>query len=143
MTAPGPVDVEFAGPDGNLKYTFLVCPGADPSTLTPDGRLDIVTPAGGFKPVSWQESNNLRQPVRTASSVPWYRTWQIGLGWLGWSSPGGVLTHFSPAVYGGNLFIAGQSSNGDLWWWNSLSNSWTNLGNKNVAANSRFAAGAR
>jgi hypothetical protein len=78
-----------------------------------------------------------------SSSVPWYRTWQIGLGWLGWSSPGGVLTHFSPAVYGGNLFVAGQSSNGNLWWWNGLSNSWTNFGNKNIAANSRLSAGAR
>lgn len=67
---PG-IDVEFAGPEGNLKYTFLVHPGADPKqirfayrgassiTLATDGRLDIVTPAGSFaddKPVAWQDA---------------------------------------------------------------------------------------
>ena len=80
---PG-IDVEFTGPEGNLKYTFLVHPGADPKTirfayrgassltLTPEGRLDIVTPTGSFsddKPVSWQENDNRRQPVRSAFTL--------------------------------------------------------------------------
>lgn len=77
---PG-IDLEFAGPEGNLKYTFHVHPGADPKqirfayrgassvTLTPEGSLDIDTPVGGFaddKPVSWQETEAGRQPITTA-----------------------------------------------------------------------------
>lgn len=81
--------------------------------------------------------------VGLSAGVPWYRTWQVGTGWLGWTSPGGVLTHLAPAVYGGQVFIAGQTANGDLWWWSSLSNAWTNHGNRNVAAGSGFSAGAR
>jgi hypothetical protein len=75
-----------------------------------------------------------------AASVPWYRTWLIGAGWQGWTSPGGVLTHFAPAVYGANVFLAGQDPSGNLWWWSSLSNSWSHIGNTNVAPGSRFSA---
>ncbi|MBL8292682.1 MAG: hypothetical protein JNN08_12640, partial [Bryobacterales bacterium] len=46
-------------------------------------------------------------------------------------------------TYGGNLFLTGQDASGNLWWWSGLGNSWTNYGAKNVAAGSRFSAGAR
>jgi hypothetical protein len=78
-----------------------------------------------------------------AASVPWYRSWLVGTGWQGWTSPGGVLTHFAPAVYGTNVFLTGQDASGNLWWWSSLGNSWRNFGNKNVAPGSTFSAGAR
>jgi hypothetical protein len=88
-------------------------------------------------------SGNLIHVVVLSAAAPWYRSWQIGSGWLGWASPGGVLVHSAPAVYGGYLYITGQDAGGNLWWWSSLSNTWTFFGNKNVAAGSRFSAGAR
>lgn len=94
-----------------------------------------------------------------SAGVPWYRTWEIAsLNWEEpfaqpplWRSPGGVLAHFAPAVYGGNpsqflngnLFMAGQDAGGNLWWWSSVSQSWTNFGNKNVAPGSGLSAGGR
>lgn len=74
---PG-IDLEFAGPDGNLKYTFHVRPGADPRqiqlayrgayavSLTPRGSLHIATPAGDFvddQPLAWQQTSAGRKPV--------------------------------------------------------------------------------
>jgi hypothetical protein len=88
-------------------------------------------------------NGSLVHVVGLAAGVPWYRTWQVDAGWLGWTSPGGVADHLAPAIYGGQVFLAAQSSNGDLWWWSSVSNSWTNFGNKNVAPGSVFSAGAR
>lgn len=76
-------------------------------------------------------------------SVPWYRTWQVGVGWQGWTTSGGVLAHVTPAVYGGHVYLAGQDLSGKVFWWSSLSSSWTNFGLKNVAGSSRFSAGAR
>jgi hypothetical protein len=86
---------------------------------------------------------NLIHVFGLAAGVPWYRTWLVGTGWQGWTSPGGVLTHFAPAVYGANVFLTGQDASGSLWWWSSLGNSWRNFGNKNVAPGSTFSAGAR
>lgn len=86
---------------------------------------------------------NLIHVVGLSSFVPWYRTWEVGTGWQGWTSPEGALAHVAPAVYGNYLYLTGQTSNGNLWWWSSLSNSWTNFGLKNVATGSRFSAGAR
>lgn len=77
-----------------------------------------------------------------SSSVPWYRIWQVGVGWQAWASPGGVLTQFAAAVYGQRLFLAGVDTANNLWWWNSLTNTWTSLGNRNLAAGSHIAAGA-
>jgi hypothetical protein len=77
-----------------------------------------------------------------SSSVPWYRTWQVGVGWQAWASPGGVLTQFAAAVHGQRLFIAGVDAANNVWWWNSLTNTWTSLGNRNLAAGSHIAAGA-
>ncbi|MBL8296451.1 MAG: SBBP repeat-containing protein [Bryobacterales bacterium] len=81
--------------------------------------------------------------VGLSSGAVWFRTWQTGIGWLGWTSTGGVLAHVAPGTYGGNLFLTGQDASGNLWWWSGLGNSWTNYGAKNVAAGSRFSAGAR
>jgi hypothetical protein len=86
---------------------------------------------------------NLIHVFGLAASVPWYRTWLVGTGWQGWTSPGGVLTHFAPAVYGSHVFLTGQDASGNLWWWSSLGNSWRNFGNKNVAPGSTFSAAAR
>lgn len=79
-----------------------------------------------------------------SSSAPWFRTWQVGSTWQGaWMSPGGILAHVAPAIYAGNLYLTGQDGAGNLWWWNSLGNSWSNFGNRNVAPGSRFAAGGQ
>jgi hypothetical protein len=86
---------------------------------------------------------NLIHVFGLAANVPWYRTWLIGTGWQGWTSPGGVLTHLAPAVYGSHVFLTGQDASGNLWWWSSLGNSWRNFGNKNVAPGSAFSASAR
>lgn len=74
---PG-IDLEFAGPDGNLKYTFHVKPGADPGQirlayrgaarveLDERGGLRIETPVGGFRddrPLAWQEPGGARKEV--------------------------------------------------------------------------------
>jgi hypothetical protein len=88
-------------------------------------------------------SGNLIHVVGLSSSVPWYRTWQVGAGWLGWTSPGGVLAHLALAIYGTHLFLAGQDVAGNLWWWSGLSRSWTNFGPRNIAHASRFSAAAR
>jgi hypothetical protein len=81
--------------------------------------------------------------VGLSYGTAWFRTWETGSGWLDWTSTGGVLAHVAPGTYGGNLFLTGQDANGNLWWWSGLGNSWTNYGAKNVAAGSRFSAGAR
>jgi hypothetical protein len=86
---------------------------------------------------------NLIHVFGLAAGVPWYRTWLIGTGWQGWTSPGGVLTHFAPAVYGSHVFLTGQDASGNLWWWSSLGNSWSSIGNKNVAPGSLFSTTPR
>jgi hypothetical protein len=88
-------------------------------------------------------NGNLIHVVGLSSGAVWFRTWETGSGWLGWTSTGGVLAHVAPGTYGGNLFLTGQDGAGNLWWWSGLGNSWTNYGGKNVAAGSRFSAGAR
>lgn len=75
------IDLVFSGPEGNLKYTFHVRPGADPRqirfayrgaasvSLTAKGSLHVDTPAGGFAddaPVAWQESGARRDVVQAA-----------------------------------------------------------------------------
>jgi hypothetical protein len=77
---PG-IDLAFAGPEGNLKYTFHVKPGADPSrirlayrgaarlNLDRQGGLRIETPLGGFlddRPLAWQDSDGVRRTVDVA-----------------------------------------------------------------------------
>lgn len=67
---PG-IDLVCEGTVDRLKSSFVVRPGADPATirfayrgaesvtLTPQGRLAVATPAGGFEdeaPLAWQES---------------------------------------------------------------------------------------
>ena len=74
-------------------------------------------------------------------SVPWYRTWRLAAGWITpWTEIGGVLNQAAPFAYGGNLFVAGLASNGELWWWNGLTTSWTNFGNNGVAPGARLSA---
>lgn len=65
---PG-IDLVYTGTVNQLKYTFLVEPGADPSqirlayrgaeiTLNGAGQLEVSTPAGGFEdgePYAYQE----------------------------------------------------------------------------------------
>jgi hypothetical protein len=82
--------------------------------------------------------------VGLSFSTPYYRTWQVGGTWLGaLTTPGGVLAHLTPAVYNGNLYLAGQDFSGNVFWWSMLSNSFSNFGANNVAASSRFSGGAR
>ena len=88
-------------------------------------------------------NGNLIHVAGLSSSVPWYRTWEIGSGWAGWQSPGGVLAHFTPAVYNNHIYLSGEDSDGNVWWWSSLSMSWSSLGDRNVAATSLFSGGYR
>ena len=76
---PG-IDLEYSGTANQLKYTFVVKPGADPGQIrlayrgatevktTDRGTLEVMTPAGGFeddKPLAYQESDG--QPIELAA----------------------------------------------------------------------------
>jgi hypothetical protein len=80
---PG-IDLVYYGTANRLKYEFVVRPGADPSrvrlayrgaesvTLTPEGRLEVSTPLGGFQddvPVAWQEIGGKKVPVDMAYTL--------------------------------------------------------------------------
>ena len=77
---PG-INLIYRGAVNQLKYEFVVAPGADPSsirlqyrgassvTTTDAGALRVETPAGGFgdePPVAWQEINGKRALVEMA-----------------------------------------------------------------------------
>jgi len=74
---PG-IDLVYQGTYDRLKYEFVVRPGADPARIrlavrgaetfgiTADGRLEILTPAGGLEddaPVAYQEIGGARRNV--------------------------------------------------------------------------------
>ena len=74
---PG-IDLVYCGGPNELKYEFIVQPGANPGlirlayrgatgvTLDIDGGLEVETPAGGFRdaaPVAYQEKGGQRVPV--------------------------------------------------------------------------------
>ena len=80
---PG-IDLVYSGTAGQLKYTFLVKPGADPDriqlayrgatavTLTDAGQLAISTPVGGFtddRPYAYQEGKSGRDEVPAAFNM--------------------------------------------------------------------------
>ena len=80
---PG-IDLVYEGTAGQLKYTFLVKPGADPDqirlayrgatavTLTDAGQLAISTPVGGFtddRPYAYQEGRGGRDEVPAAFAM--------------------------------------------------------------------------
>ncbi len=77
---PG-IDLVYSGTINRMKYEFVVHPGADPSriklayrgaervALTVEGRLEVLTPAGGFEddtPVAYQEVDGERVDVPVA-----------------------------------------------------------------------------
>jgi hypothetical protein len=77
---PG-IDLVYYGQAGQLRYDFLVHPGADPAqirlryrgagevNLNPLGQLVVNTPLGGFvdeAPAAWQETNGGRAAVAAA-----------------------------------------------------------------------------
>jgi hypothetical protein len=79
---PG-IDLVYDGTASQLKYTFLVRPGADPGAirlayrgpvgvrLNELGQLEVETPVGGFRddrPHSFQEVNGRRTEIRSAYS---------------------------------------------------------------------------
>ncbi|OGD22760.1 MAG: hypothetical protein A2W03_03275 [Candidatus Aminicenantes bacterium RBG_16_63_16] len=74
---PG-IDLAYSGTANRLKYEFIVHPGADPSrvrlayrgvegiSVDQEGRLEVRTPAGGFKddvPVAYQDIGGARKSV--------------------------------------------------------------------------------
>ena len=79
---PG-VDLVFTANKNQLKYTFVVHPGADPKQIqlayrgakinaTRHGQLKVETPFGGFvdqAPVAWQETDNGRRYVPCTYNV--------------------------------------------------------------------------
>jgi hypothetical protein len=81
--------------------------------------------------------------VGLSYSVPHERIWHVGSGWSDWQAVGGVLAQMSATSYNGNLYLAGQTTTGDLFWWSGASRSWTNLSKRNLAAGSAVAAGQR
>ncbi|MBN2491776.1 MAG: SBBP repeat-containing protein [Planctomycetes bacterium] len=77
---PG-IDLVYTGTVNELKYEFVVAPGADPArirlkyrgaesvAITDAGTLRVTTPAGSFEdaaPVAWQEIDGTRVPVEMA-----------------------------------------------------------------------------
>lgn len=80
---PG-IDLMYSGTSGQLKYTFLVQPGADPNqikfsyrgatgvSLTDKGQLQVTTPLGGFTddtPYAYQEEKGQRVEVAAAYAL--------------------------------------------------------------------------
>ena len=80
---PG-IDLIYRGTVNELKYAFVVKPGADPSLIrlryrgadrvfvTPEGALRVETPAGSFEdapPLAFQERDGRRVPVEMSYSV--------------------------------------------------------------------------
>jgi M6 family metalloprotease-like protein len=63
-----------------------------------------------------------------------------GNGWQPWVQVGGILSDVAPAGVGGELYFAGKSPAGDLWWWQQSGNQWTWIGNNGVAAGALAAA---
>ena len=70
------------------------------------------------------------------TNVVWRTTFTEGTGngWQPWTSVGGVLQDAAPAAVNGQLYLAGNASNGDLWWWLQTGNQWTWIGNNGAAA---------
>ena len=77
---PG-IDLVYSGTVDNLKYDFIVHPGADPARLrlawrgadsmqvTEDGQLAVTTPLGTLRdkmPVAWQEGEERQEKVSVA-----------------------------------------------------------------------------
>ena len=77
---PG-IDLVYSGTVNQLKYEFVVHPGADPSLIKlayrgaenikidSAGRLEVMTPAGGFRddtPLAFQETDGIRVNVPLA-----------------------------------------------------------------------------
>jgi hypothetical protein len=80
---PG-IDLAYNGTVNQLKYEFVVAPGADPSMIrlqyrgatsvstTDAGALRVETPGGSFEdapPVAWQEIDGRRAPVAMAYAL--------------------------------------------------------------------------
>ena len=80
---PG-IDLVYSGVANRLKYEFIVHPGADPSqirlayrgasgvTVSEDGRLEVMTPWGGFfddVPLAWQEVGAQKNVVPLAYRI--------------------------------------------------------------------------
>ncbi len=80
---PG-IDLLYSGTVDRMKHEFIVHPGADPSrirlayrgaqsvALTEEGRLAVLTPAGGFEddvPAAWQETGGARTDVAVSYAL--------------------------------------------------------------------------
>ena len=80
--------------------------------------------------------------ILDSSGVVWRTTYTEGpLGsWQPWVQVGGILSDVAPAGVGGELYLAGKSPTGYLWWWQQAGNQWTWIGNNGVAAGALAAA---
>jgi fibronectin type 3 domain-containing protein len=80
--------------------------------------------------------------ILDSTNVVWTTTYTEGTadGWQPWEQVGGILQDVAPAGVGGELYFAGKSPTGDLWWWQQTGNQWTWIGNNGVAAGALAAA---
>jgi len=149
---PG-IDLVYSGTFDRMKYEFVVRPGADPERirlayrgaqcvrLSPEGRLEVETPAGGFQddiPVACQEieGENVAVPVAYALEDPapaggtavsyGFRIGEydrgrtlvldpavlVHCGYIGGS--GADAAHAVAVDAAGNAYIAGETSSTDL-----------------------------
>jgi hypothetical protein len=74
--------------------------------------------------------------ILDSTSVVYSTTYTEGTanGWQPWAEVGGILSDVAPAGIGGELYLAGKSPAGDLWWWQQTGNQWTWIGNNGAAA---------
>jgi len=100
---PG-IDLVYYGTVNELKYEFVVKPGADPgrirlayhgaeARLNAEGEMEVSTPLGGFtdaKPVAYQTVHGTRRPV-TADYAP-----DIWAGWHGRTEYGFQVGTYDP-----------------------------------------------
>ena len=59
--------------------------------------------------------------------------------WQSWTQTGGVLQSISPTALG-PLYVIGRDPNNNLWWYRSMGNLWTYVGDQGVATGAVVAA---
>ena len=82
--------------------------------------------------------------LKDSGNGVWYRKTSEGSPsteyWYNWTNTGGLLSDFSAAAVGGELYVAGRDSTNKIWWRRDLTNEWTLVGQQGIAAGPLSAA---
>jgi uncharacterized protein (TIGR03437 family) len=74
--------------------------------------------------------------ILDSTNVVWRATYTEGTGngWQPWVQVAGILQDVAAAGANGQLYLAGRTSNGDLWWWQQAGSLWTSFGSIGTGA---------